>query len=62
MVNFEMVGGRTCLDFVNTESQGGGERIDRIGTYPELVQWARKAGALDGGGARKEVPRQRHTL
>ncbi|HEY0305050.1 MAG TPA: ABATE domain-containing protein [Longimicrobiales bacterium] len=48
---FLLVANRLCLDFVNTESQGGRERIDRIGSYPELVQWARKAGALDGGEA-----------
>ncbi len=37
-----LVAGRLCLDFVNLEIPG---------SYHELVDWARRAGALDGGEA-----------
>jgi predicted RNA-binding Zn ribbon-like protein len=40
-VKFEMVGGRTCLDFVNTASQRRlGPFSDKIGSYEDLLNWA----------------------
>ncbi len=41
MVNFEMVGGRTCLDFVNTASQRRlGPFKDKLDSYGDLLSWA----------------------
>jgi predicted RNA-binding Zn ribbon-like protein len=42
---FDFVGGRVSLDFVNTVSgDRAGTPRDRIGTYADLVRWAREAG------------------
>jgi predicted RNA-binding Zn ribbon-like protein len=48
---FTMAGGRLCLDFINTEVGRSGHRNDLLGSYQDLVRWARVAGALDGGEA-----------
>ncbi|HEY0304161.1 MAG TPA: ABATE domain-containing protein [Longimicrobiales bacterium] len=41
MVNFEMVGGRTCLDFANTASQRrNGPFKERLESYEDLLAWA----------------------
>jgi predicted RNA-binding Zn ribbon-like protein len=45
---FLLVANRLCLDFVNTERTAGRDRIDTLQSYADLVQWARRAGALDG--------------
>jgi predicted RNA-binding Zn ribbon-like protein len=45
-----LVGGRLWLDFVNTEAAHGGPP-DLLGSYQDLVSWARTAGALDPGEA-----------
>jgi predicted RNA-binding Zn ribbon-like protein len=40
-VKFEMLGGRTCLDFVNTASQRRlGPFSDKVGEYQDLLDWA----------------------
>jgi predicted RNA-binding Zn ribbon-like protein len=47
MVNFEMVGGRSCLDFVNTASQRReGPFKERLQTYEDLLSWAIQAEQL----------------
>ncbi len=47
MVKFEMVGGRTCLDFVNTGSQRrNGPFKERLETYEDLLTWAIQAEQL----------------
>ena len=47
MVTFEMVGGRTCLDFVNTASQRReGPFKERLQTYEDLLLWAIQADQL----------------
>ena len=49
MVTFEMVGGRLCLDFVNTASQRrGGPFVEKLATYEDLVRWGEEAGELTG--------------
>ncbi len=48
---FPIVAGRLCLDFVNTGVVRGEARTDRLGSYHDLVDWARRAGALDGDEA-----------
>jgi predicted RNA-binding Zn ribbon-like protein len=41
MVNFEMVGGRTCLDFANTASQRrNGPFKEKLESYEDLLAWA----------------------
>ena len=47
MVTFEMVGGRTCLDFVNTGSQRRlGPFGEKLHAYDDLLDWAVQAEAL----------------
>jgi predicted RNA-binding Zn ribbon-like protein len=52
MVTFEMIGGRTCLDFANTASQRRlGPFKDKLDTYEDLVTWAVAAEQLSEGEA-----------
>lgn len=47
MVKFEMIGGRTCLDFVNTASQRReGEPKEKLASYQDLLDWAVQAEQL----------------
>lgn len=47
MVTFEMVGGRTCLDFANTASQRrNGPFKEKLETYEDLLAWAVEANQL----------------
>jgi predicted RNA-binding Zn ribbon-like protein len=47
MVTYEMVGGRTCLDFVNTASQRRlGPFTEKLHVYGDLLEWAVQAEAL----------------
>ena len=47
MVKFEMIGGRTCLDFVNTGSQRRvGPFLDKLASYDDLLSWAVQAEQL----------------
>jgi predicted RNA-binding Zn ribbon-like protein len=47
MVTFEMIGGRTCLDFANTASQRRlGPFKEKLETYADLVRWTVEAGQL----------------
>ncbi len=48
---FVLAANRLCLDLVNTEMLAGRERVDLLGSYQDLVLWARRAGALDGAEA-----------
>jgi predicted RNA-binding Zn ribbon-like protein len=42
-----LIGGRPCLDFVNTLAWRGGARPkDRLDSYGALITWSRRAGAL----------------
>ena len=51
---FEWVGGRTCLDFANTVTWVGSERInERLGRYGDLLEWARTTEILDGPAIRR---------
>ena len=45
---FKLVGGRLCLDFVNTVGNwlDPDQRRDYLSGYADLVAWARQAGAL----------------
>lgn len=50
---FELSGGRLCLDFTNTISgDRHGEARERLNGYPDVVAWARQAGAVDAARAR----------
>jgi len=55
---FDLMGGRLCLDFVNTVS---GKRltapIERLREYADLVSWAQQVGLVDGAGARRLLER-----
>jgi predicted RNA-binding Zn ribbon-like protein len=51
---FELSGGRTCLDFANTlTEERHGERRERLAGYADLLAWARQSGAIDAGHARR---------
>ena len=48
MVKYEMVGGRTCLDFVNTGSQRrSGPFGEKLNSYEDLLEWGFQAEALN---------------
>jgi predicted RNA-binding Zn ribbon-like protein len=68
----KLVGGRLCLDFVNTVSGRAPARKpgpsrkaellvgrDRLGAYPDLVRWSVGAGALTRGEAEELLGRGR---
>jgi predicted RNA-binding Zn ribbon-like protein len=51
---FELTGGRACLDFVNTVSgDRGGHPRERLGGYADLLAWARQSCVLDAAHARR---------
>ena len=52
---FELVGGRMCLDFVNTlnGSRETGVTEEKLSSYGDLVAWGRQAGAVTERGARR---------
>jgi predicted RNA-binding Zn ribbon-like protein len=51
---FELVGGRLCLDFVNTlnGSRETGETEEKLLTYADLISWSRQAGVIASREAR----------
>jgi predicted RNA-binding Zn ribbon-like protein len=45
--SLELVGGRLCLDFVNTTTaRGGADHRDYLPSYDALLEWGRQAGAI----------------
>ena len=52
---FELVGGRLCLDFVNTlnGSRETGETEEKLSSYGDLVAWGRQAGVVTEREARR---------
>ena len=45
--SLELVGGRLCLDFVNTAtSRGSADHRDYLSSYDALLAWGRRAGAI----------------
>ena len=48
------LGGRICLDFVNTvEPRSSEDRVDYLRSYRDLVRWSEYAGIVDSVSARK---------
>ena len=48
-----LIGGRLCLDYVNTVSwRGSEEPSDNLSTYADLLRWSERAGALSRDQAR----------
>lgn len=53
---FEWLGGSLCLDFVNTVSWGeDGPKEERLGSYRDLLAWARAAGLRPSAAKRGET-------
>ncbi|HKV46396.1 MAG TPA: ABATE domain-containing protein [bacterium] len=50
---FEFVGGRLCLDFVNTLNGSRARPDERLLSYRDLVAWGRQAGVLTDPEARR---------
>jgi predicted RNA-binding Zn ribbon-like protein len=51
---FELVGGRTCLDFTNTVAwRPEGHAHERLGSYGDLLGWAHASGILDSAAVRR---------
>lgn len=44
---FDLVGGRLCLDFCNTQGSRSGRQEERFATYGDVVGWAWRAGVLN---------------
>jgi predicted RNA-binding Zn ribbon-like protein len=51
MVTLPFLGERLCLDFVNTELVSGGERVDLLGGFSELLGWCTRAGVITAAQA-----------
>lgn len=50
----KLFGGRLCLDFANTvEPRAAEPQRDWLHGYPDLVRWARHAGALDDAASER---------
>ena len=56
---FQFVGERLCLDFVNTELVRGGQRVDLLGGFGDLLRWWTAAGLARPAQARTLVSRFR---
>lgn len=55
---FELTGGRLCLDFANTvDNRPAPNRRDQLATYADLVAWSREAGILSGREATQLLAR-----
>ncbi len=51
--NISLLGGRACLDFVNTLDWRGAEQpVEYLNTYHDLVSWCRHAGVISNKEAR----------
>jgi predicted RNA-binding Zn ribbon-like protein len=48
---FYFIGNYLCLDFINTEAAEGGESIELLGGFDELVHWFVQARVLDASKA-----------
>lgn len=48
---FEFSGGALCLDFANTWGNRSDPGADRLGSYRDLVAWARQGGLVDDQGS-----------
>ena len=53
-VSFELVGGKLCLDFVNTfdGSRETGNGREKLTSYTDLVSWSEQAGVITSGEAK----------
>ncbi len=50
---WDFCGGHLALDFVNTVSDRGGERVERLNVYGDLLEWATARGAVAAADARR---------
>jgi len=57
---FELTGGRVCLDFANTLGASREHPREYLGSYEDLVAWSRQAGVLTDGEARRLIREARH--
>ncbi len=55
--NFYFIASLLCLDFVNTEPAQGGERVDLLRGFAELINWLEAAGVLASEPARRAADR-----
>jgi predicted RNA-binding Zn ribbon-like protein len=46
LAGLSLIGGRLCLDFVNTVDEYGTHQEDKLGAYADLAWWGLHAGAL----------------
>jgi predicted RNA-binding Zn ribbon-like protein len=52
--NLSLLGGRPCLDFVNTlDWRGTDQPVEFLHTYHDLVVWSRHAGTISGQAAKQ---------
>jgi predicted RNA-binding Zn ribbon-like protein len=54
-MNFLFIGGRVCLDFVNTEIVVNGQRRDLLPGFPDLVAWLTQANVLEPPQSREAL-------
>jgi predicted RNA-binding Zn ribbon-like protein len=54
ITELELIGGRVCLDFVNTVSwRPGPAPLERLEAYADLIAWARHAGLIAAADAKR---------
>jgi predicted RNA-binding Zn ribbon-like protein len=56
---FDFVGERLCLDFVNTERVLDGRRVDLLDGFADLLRWCAAAGLVGSAEARRMASRWR---
>lgn len=53
-MDLDLVSGWLCLDFANTvEPRHGEAERDHLGSYPDVIAWARHAAVMDGAEAER---------
>ena len=58
--NLSLLGGRSCLDFVNTLDWRGADRpVEFLHTYQDLVAWSRHAGTISAEEANTMLQRSK---
>ena len=55
--DFLLIANAACLDFVNTEVISGGDRIDLLTGFGDLVDWLRQAGLISAYEAESAMAR-----
>jgi predicted RNA-binding Zn ribbon-like protein len=53
--NFYYIGNYLCLDFINTQVMEGGQPLDLLGGFNDLISWLAQANVLDASKAEEII-------